>query len=97
MNELRDNRASGPGGSGRLRASHADRERVIEVLKDAFVHGRLNKGELDARVAQAFASRTEAEPTALTADIPAASPARQLARAQNPASRSRTARTCSSA
>jgi uncharacterized protein (UPF0261 family) len=37
------------GGRGRLRASHADRERVISVLKAAFVQGRLAKDELDAR------------------------------------------------
>ena len=92
MTEPGDNRAPGPGGRGRLRASHADRERVIEVLKDAFVQGRLNKGELDARVGQAFASRTYAELASLTADIPTASPERQPARAQNPAPRSHTAR-----
>jgi hypothetical protein len=44
---------------------------VIEALKDAFVHGRLTKDELDLRVSQALASRTYAELTALTADIPA--------------------------
>ena len=92
MTEPGDNRASGAGGRGRLRASHADRERVVEVLKDAFVQGRLNKGELDARVGQAFASRTYAELAALTADIPAAPPERQPARAQNRAPRSHTAR-----
>jgi len=70
MTEPRHNRAPGAGGRGRLRASHADRERVVEVLKDAFVQGRLNKGELDARVGRAFASRTYAELAALTADIP---------------------------
>jgi len=91
MTEPGDNGASGAGGRGRLRASHADRERAIEVLKDAFVQGRLNKGELDARVAQAFASRTHAELAALTAYIPGAS-ARQPARAQNRAPRSHTAR-----
>ncbi|MGH3298420.1 MAG: DUF1707 SHOCT-like domain-containing protein [Trebonia sp.] len=72
-----------------MRASHADREQVIEVLKAAFVQGRLDKGELDVRVGQAFASRTYAELAALTADIPAARPPRQPARGQNRASRSR--------
>jgi len=91
MTEPRHNRAPGAGGRGRLRASHADRERVVEVLKDAFVQGRLNKGELDARVGRAFASRTYAELAALTADIPAAPP-EQHARAQNLAPRSHTAR-----
>jgi hypothetical protein len=36
-------------GLGRLRAGHADREQVIEMLKNAFVHGRLTRDELDAR------------------------------------------------
>ncbi len=57
-------------GRGYLRASHADRERVVEVLKAAFVQGRLTKGELDARVGQAFAAKTYGELAALTADLP---------------------------
>jgi Domain of unknown function (DUF1707) len=58
-------------GRGRLRASHADREQAIEVLKTAFVAGRLTRDELDSRVGQAFASRTYAELAVVTADIPA--------------------------
>jgi Domain of unknown function (DUF1707) len=58
-------------GRGHLRAGDADRERVIEVLKAAFVQGRLDHDELDSRVGQVFASRTYAELAALTADIPA--------------------------
>ena len=61
---------SGPGdeiaaaegrGRGELRASHADREQTIEMLKAAFVQERLAKGEFDLRVGQAFAARTYAE------------------------------------
>jgi hypothetical protein len=37
---------------GHLRASHADREQVIGILKAAFVQGRLTEDELDARVDQ---------------------------------------------
>ena len=66
-----DETAAAAGGRDRLRASHADREQVIDALKAAFVQGRLDKGELDARVGQAFASRTCAELAALTGDIPA--------------------------
>ena len=58
-------------GRGELRASHADRERVIEVLKAAFVQGRLAKDEFDLRVGQAFAARTHAELAAVTAGLPA--------------------------
>lgn len=56
---------------GGLRASHADRDQVLEVLKAGFVQGRLTKDEFDARVSQTFASRTYAELAVLTADIPA--------------------------
>ena len=56
---------------GYLRASHADREHVIDVLKDAFTQGRLTRDELDVRVGHTLASRTYADLTALTADLPA--------------------------
>ena len=54
-----------------LRASDADRERVVEALKIAFVQGRLTRDELDARAGLAFVSRTYAELATVTADIPA--------------------------
>ncbi|HYB88788.1 MAG TPA: DUF1707 domain-containing protein [Streptosporangiaceae bacterium] len=54
---------------GRLRASHADRERVIGLLKAAFVQGRLTKDEFDARLGRAFAARANAELAALTTDL----------------------------
>jgi hypothetical protein len=81
-----DRKAGAAGGRGRLRASHADREHVIVTLKAAFVQGRLTKDEFDTRVGQTFASRTYAELTSLTADIPAglapARPPRPPARTQ---------------
>jgi len=55
-----------------MRASHADREQVVELLKVAFVQGRLDGDELDARVGQALTARTYADLAAFTADIPAA-------------------------
>ena len=83
-------------GDGHLRASDADREQVIELLKAAFVQDRLTREELDARLGQAFASRTHAELAAVTADIPAGSaaalPPRQPACAQNRAPGSHTVR-----
>jgi hypothetical protein len=54
-----------------LRAGHAEREQVVRTLKDAFVDGRLDQGELDARTSLALTARTRAELAALTADIPA--------------------------
>jgi len=63
---------SAAAGRDRLRAGHADREQVIGTLKDAFVHGRLTRDELDARAGRALSARTYADLAALTADIPAA-------------------------
>ena len=54
----------------RLRASHADREQVIGLLKAAFINGRLTKEEFDGRVDRAFTARTYAELTRLTDDLP---------------------------
>jgi hypothetical protein len=83
---------TGPGdeiaadGRGHVRASHADREYAVGVLKTAFVQGRLDKDEFDLRLGQAFASRTYAELGRVTADLPAgltaAPPLRGVAAAQ---------------
>jgi hypothetical protein len=59
-----------PAGDGRLRASTADRERAVDVLKAGFAEGRLTKDEYDDRVSQAYAARTYAELAAVTADLP---------------------------
>jgi hypothetical protein len=59
----------------RLRASHADREQVVDTLKDGFVQGRLTKDEFDSRVAHALAARTYADLATLSADLPAMPPA----------------------
>ena len=58
-------------GQGRWRASHADREQVVDALKAAFVQGRLTTDELDERIGQALAARTYADLAALTTDLPA--------------------------
>ena len=73
--------AAGAGGRGRLRASHADREQVIDVLKAAFVQGRLEKDEFEARIGQALASRTCAELAAITTDLPGGRPVAQRSKA----------------
>jgi hypothetical protein len=77
----------GPVGHGHLRASDTDREQVIDVLKVAFVQGRLTKDELDLRVGQALRSRTHAEQAAVIADLPAG-----LIRAEQPGIRPRRTR-----
>jgi Domain of unknown function (DUF1707) len=68
-------------GRGRMRASHADREQAIDVLKAAFVQDRLTRDELDTRAGQALTARTRADLAALTADIP---PAPAAARPERP-------------
>jgi Domain of unknown function (DUF1707) len=62
--------AAGAAAHSRLRASHADREQVTEVLKTAFVQGRLTQAEFGSRVGRAFTSKTYAELADLTADLP---------------------------
>ena len=57
MSMPRDHIAADPAGHGRPGASHAGREQVIEVLKTAFVQGRLTKDEFGTRIGQAFTSR----------------------------------------
>jgi hypothetical protein len=52
-----------------VRASDADRERVVEVLRRAASHGQLTAKELEERVASAYAARTRTELERLTADV----------------------------
>ncbi len=54
-----------------LRASHEDRDAVIEMLRVAAGDGRLTAEELDERLELAFTSRTYGELAKLTADLPA--------------------------
>jgi Domain of unknown function (DUF1707) len=56
---------------GELRASHADRDQVVELLRVAAGDGRLSAEELDDRLELALTARTYAELAALTADLPA--------------------------
>jgi hypothetical protein len=96
-----DEMAAAMAGRGRLRASRADREHVIDVLKNSFVQGLLTKDEFDARVSQTLASRTYAELAALTADIPAglaeAQPLRRSARPEAPAPVNKVVNSCACA
>ena len=56
-----------------LRASHEDRDRVVEALRVAGGDGRLSADELDIRLERALSSRTLGELAELTADLPIAS------------------------
>jgi hypothetical protein len=56
---------------GGLRASHEDRDRVVEKLRVAAGDGRLSPEELEERLELALNARTYAELVPLTADLPA--------------------------
>jgi hypothetical protein len=57
---------------GRIRASHEDRDRVVEQLRTAAGDGRLDSDELGERVGAALSARTYGELAALVSDLPAA-------------------------
>jgi hypothetical protein len=57
--------------SAELRASHDDRDRVVELLRVAAGDGRLTAEELDERLEVALTARTYGELAALTTDLPA--------------------------
>jgi hypothetical protein len=67
-----------------LRASHEDRDRVIEMLRVAAGDGRLTTEELDERVEIAFSARTYGELATLTSDLPVHSEAVMPLQAQPP-------------
>ena len=99
-----------PAGSGRwvtsgdyarLRVADVDREQTADVLRGAYVRVGCTQDELDARLGQAYAARTYADLSALTADLPTArrpwpgpvqlAPGSQAAARQPAGRRSRTA------
>ncbi|WP_369171674.1 DUF1707 and DUF4190 domain-containing protein [Streptomyces sp. R28] len=51
-------------------ASHADRERAVDVLRAGFGEGRLEKDEFDKRIERAYTARTVGELALLVADLP---------------------------
>jgi uncharacterized membrane protein len=57
-----------------LRASDADRERLVELLKTAFAEGRLSQDEYNFRMGHAYTARTYGELGALVSDLPGAMP-----------------------
>lgn len=52
-----------------MRASDADREAVVELLRDAAADGRLDLDELDTRLGQALGAKTRGELVPLTDDL----------------------------
>jgi Domain of unknown function (DUF1707) len=72
-------REAEPAKPGQLRASHEDRDRVVEILRVAAGDGRLTAEELDERLEAALTARTYADLAVLTTDLPAAGPAAAVA------------------
>src|ERR1700761_7026115 len=62
-----------PGGAAHmhatLRASDADREQLVEVLKTAFGEGRLTQDEYTTRMEQAYTAKTYGELRELVSDL----------------------------
>lgn len=52
-----------------MRASDADREAVVEQLREAAAEGRIDMDELDTRLGQALSAKTYAELAPLTEDL----------------------------
>lgn len=63
-------KGSGPGSSPDLQASHADRDRVVDVPRIAAGDGPLTARELDERLESALSAQTRGELAALAADLP---------------------------
>jgi hypothetical protein len=58
----------------RIRASDADRERVIARLRDHFAEGRLTRDELDERITAALSATTLGDLRVLMVDLPEPAP-----------------------
>ena len=59
------------GEPGQMRATDADRDRVVEFLNTAYSEGRLSKDEYDARLESALSAHTYADLDQLVTDLPA--------------------------
>jgi hypothetical protein len=57
-------------GYGHMRASDAERERAVDVLKAAFTEGRLSQDEYADRVGQVHVSKTYGDLAVLVHDLP---------------------------
>ncbi len=66
-------------GASSLRVADADREQVIEELREHAGDGRLTAEELEERVGAAYAASTRADLDALRADLPISSTSVKLA------------------
>ena len=66
------NDATTPDAGLDVRASDAEREQTVAVLRRNFADGRLTQAELEDRASAAYAARTRTQLRDLTADLPGA-------------------------
>jgi len=76
--------ASSPQRREDLRAADSDRQYVADQLRAALNEGRLNLGEYDDRLKQAYAARTYGELDQLLHDLPSVVPAEKARLATTP-------------
>src|SRR5690348_9811638 len=67
-----------------LRCSDADRERVADLLRDAYAEGRLTVEEHSERIEAAYAAKTFGDLVPLTRDLPAATEGAPLSMVKPP-------------
>ncbi|MBD0695540.1 hypothetical protein BG452_20615 [Streptomyces sp. CBMA123] len=63
--------ANAPVAQAEMRVSDADRERIAELLRDAYAEGRLDADEHAERIGAAYAAKTFGDLVPLTRDLPA--------------------------
>ncbi len=85
MNPIPADRGPAP----RMRASDADRDRVLAELSEHFQAGRLTTDEMQERTGQALAAKTVGELSDLMHDLPAVHPAAPPVPAAQPPSPAR--------
>jgi Domain of unknown function (DUF1707) len=76
---MAESEAGGEVARSELRASHADRDRVVELLRVSAGDGRLTAEELDERLELAMTARTYGELARLVSDLPAEGSAANVA------------------
>ncbi|MFF1638201.1 DUF1707 domain-containing protein [Streptomyces sp. NPDC058246] len=67
-----------------LRASDADRERVVEQLRDALAEGRLDMEEFEERLETTYKARTYGELAPITRDLPGPATAAPVSMVKHP-------------
>jgi hypothetical protein len=79
---MSENEPSPPPTEPALRASDADRERLVDELEQHAIDGRLTTDEFEERTGRAYAATTMGELEALRRDLPATPKGRAVSRRQ---------------